>query len=352
MDSKFSVVKHQLQFKFDAGTSRGVLRQREAFFLVMKQGTELVGVGEASPLKGLSVDFVPDFEGQLRSIVALCNRSHLEDILKLVPIHLPSIKFALETAVFGAQNNHADLIFKNDFSFGKAPLYINGLIWMGDFELMKSRIKEKLEQGFSCLKMKIGAIDFEKELDLLRLIRSSFSSAELTLRVDANGAFSPEEALGKMKRLSEFDLHSIEQPIMSNQWTEMASLCANSPIEIALDEELIGVFDEQRQAQMLDEIKPHFIILKPTLLGGFENTLQWIRLAKDRGIQWWVTSALESNIGLNAISQFTASLDVRKAHQGLGTGQLYSNNISSPLTQKGEELWFDPNIAWEYPQLF
>lgn len=353
MNVNFSIIKHQLNFKFEAGTSRGVLNHRDSFFLVLKEGEDVVGVGEASPLKGLSVDYVSDFESQLKSIITECNQAaDVDDFVGLVPEHLPSIKFALETAVLGIKNKRSDLIFPNGFSSSKEPLLINGLIWMGDFELMKSRIQEKLEQGFSCLKLKIGAIDFEKELDLLRSIRRSFSSKDLTLRVDANGAFSSADALAKLHQLSEFDLHSIEQPIMANQWREMAVLCAKSPVDIALDEELIGVFDEKQQARMLDEIKPQFIILKPTLLGGFANSMHWIELAEERGIKWWITSALESNVGLNAISQFTANLNVGNSHQGLGTGQLYSNNIQSPLTQKGEELWFDPSVDWGYRQLF
>ncbi len=336
---KAEIQKYTLQFKFEAGTSRGVLRERETWFIKIWDDNrpEIVGIGEAGPLKGISLDDVLDFEKQLSFITS---RLLVEG--KLVTSNrqldfLPSIRFGIETALLDLGNGGRRIVFNNKFSLQEAPIPINGLIWMGSKEFMLKQIEEKLEAGFSCLKMKIGAIDFENELEIIHSIRKRFSESEITLRLDANGAFKPENALEKLDRLAQFRIHSIEQPIAQNQWIEMAQLCAKTPIPIALDEELIGIYDLQK-AFLLDSIKPQYIILKPTLVGGFAMCDEWIELSEQRGIDWWITSALESNIGLNAICQYTYSkIQNRTAMpQGLGTGGLYLNNIDSPLQiQKG-----------------
>jgi len=206
---------------------------------------------------------------------------------------------------------------------------------------MEAQIREKLDQGFSCIKLKIGAIQFEEELELLKRIRKEYTSEAVTLRVDANGAFLPVNALEKLKRLSELDLHSIEQPIGAGQWTELAGLIEASPLPIALDEEMIGIFSIAQKIQLLNALKPPFLVLKPTLHGGISGCVEWIDLAEERNIGWWTTSALESNIGLNAVAQWCATLE-NPLHQGLGTGLLYSDNVAMPLRIEGEKLWFRP----------
>jgi len=244
------------------------------------------------------------------------------------------------------ENNCSRILFKSDFTENQSGISINGLVWMGSKEEMLSQIKAKLKEGFRCLKMKIGAIDFENELQILQTIRKEFTATEVELRVDANGAFSCEEALEKLKRLAELDIHSIEQPIRAGQVHEMAALVEKSPVPIALDEELIGIFSLEKKKQLLQTINPAYIILKPTLTGGFDGTNEWIELIENEGGKWWITSALESNIGLNAIAQFTY-MKKNTMPQGLGTGQLYSNNFNSPLKIAAGKLFFDKNIAWD-----
>ncbi|MGD1840471.1 MAG: o-succinylbenzoate synthase [Thermonemataceae bacterium] len=260
--------------------------------------------------------------------------------------HFPAIHFALEIAFQDLQQGGKRQLFENDFSNGTAPIPINGLIWMGPKSIMLQQIKEKLAAGDRCIKLKIGAIDFEEELALLKYIRTQFGSEEVIVRVDANGAFKPEEALEKLKRLAELALHSIEQPIATQQWEKMAKLCEQSPLPIALDEELIGVVDRKA---LLATIQPQYIILKPSLLGGWAASEAWIALAKKHNIGWWMTSALESNIGLNAIAQFTGNLSLHPTatYQGLGTGQLYHNNIPSPLEVNGGWLHYRSHVNWE-----
>mgnify|MGYP001049553319 CR=1 FL=1 len=348
--------KHTLRFKFDAGTSRGVLREHDVYYVCLWDTTqpEKIGVGEAAPLKGLSIDYRPDFVDQLALIVENIESLNIEnaeyynlkEISQLIPIEFPAIRFAVETAFLDWKNGGQKQIFDNSFVHGKRPIPINGLIWMGDEGFMQQQIAEKLEQGFGCIKMKIGAIDFEQECQLLASIRRKFPAEQLTLRVDANGAFKPDEALEKLKRLNEFELHSIEQPIRPNQLASMRQLCEQSPVPIALDEELIGKFSLSEKERLLDVIKPPYIILKPTLVGGFLATQEWIDLAKKRKIGWWMTSALESNIGLNAIAQFTAEYDTKNFH-GLGTGSLYHNNVESPLAIVKDRLSYQPRKYWE-----
>ncbi len=342
--------KHTLQFKFEAGTSRGVLTARDTYFIQITDAARpgIAGVGEASPLKGLSIDDVPGFEDHLREV---CRRfsalpeSVLADphwLTDLVGEAYPALRFGFETALLDLRHGGRRVIFPGPFPEGNLAVPINGLIWMGPAAQMRTQIEEKLAQGYTCLKLKIGAIDFAAECDLLAAVRDRFPPERITLRVDANGAFSPAGAPAKLEALSRFGLHSIEQPIRAGQPAEMARLCRVSPVPVALDEELIGVqrYDDKRE--LLTRLRPPFIILKPTLLGGFAHCREWIELAEGLGIGWWMTSALESNVGLNAISQFTASLHPTLP-QGLGTGQLYHNNIPSPLRIDKGHLRYEIN---------
>ena len=339
-----SYKKHILNFKQPGGTSRGVLRTKETYFLVLSN-KEKKGLGECGLFRGLSIDDRPDYEEKLQWV---CANIHLgkEKILKQVS-DLPSIQFGVEQAFISLQNSNMFELFPSDFTSGKDSIPINGLIWMGSFDFMNQQIKEKLKAGFTTLKLKIGAIDFDAEIALLKSIREEYTSKEIELRVDANGAFTPENALEKLKRLSDFELHSIEQPIEPKQWEMMADLCEKTPLPIALDEELISVFSLEDKEKMVNIIKPQYIILKPSLIGGFQGVQDWIRTAKQHNVSWWITSALESNIGLNAIAQFTYSLQV-KMPQGLGTGGLFTNNIESPLIVEQGKLYYDPQIPWNF----
>jgi len=336
--------KYILNFKRPAGTSRGVLRTKETWFIVLEENDKF-GIGECGILRGLSADDRPDYEDKL---AWACENVHW-GLANLYPklMEFPSIQMGLETAFRSLEGKHPFSIFESDFSRGNGSIPINGLIWMGDAAYMKQQIAEKLEEGFNCLKLKIGAIDFASELDLLARIRDEFSEREIELRVDANGAFEPQEALEKLKRLSQFQIHSIEQPIKPGQWHEMAGLCEQSPIPIALDEELIGVFNSEEKTKLMATIKPQFIILKPSFIGGFQGTDDWISQTALLDVAWWVTSALESNVGLNAISQYTFTKN-SKLPQGLGTGSLYTNNIPSPLKVHNGRITYDTNLAWEF----
>jgi o-succinylbenzoate synthase len=333
---------YTLDFKNPSGTSRGVLRQKKTYFIVIENDGK-TGIGEAALFEGLSYDDRPDYETQLQWT---CDNIHLgkKELLALNKEY-PSIQFGLETAFLSLEAKDKFNLFPSDFTKGKDRIRINGLIWMGEKDFMKAQIKEKIEQGFSCVKMKIGAINFEEELALLKFIRQEFSAKDIELRVDANGAFSPESALEKLKKLSEFDLHSIEQPIKQGQWENMANLCETTPLPIALDEELIGITNVTKREEMLLTIQPQYIILKPALVGGLNESKQWIDMAEAKGIGSWITSALESNIGLNAIAQFTYTLKP-KMPQGLGTGSLFSNNFESPLEVVGERLRYNPDKTW------
>ncbi|GIJ96095.1 o-succinylbenzoate synthase [Capnocytophaga stomatis] len=335
--------KHILDFKRPSGTSRGVLTQKETYFLTITDG-EKQGIGECGLLKTLSFDDRPDYEDTLQWV---CDNISLgeEYLLEKLP-EFPSIQFGVEQAFRSLISDNEYILFASDFTLGKASIPINGLIWMGSPEFMKSQIKEKLEQGFRCIKMKIGAIAFEQEYEILKNLRKEFSVQDIEIRVDANGAFSAEEALEKLKRLSELELHSIEQPIKANQIEKMAELCQKTPLPIALDEELIGVILFSDKKRLLEAINPQYIIIKPSLLGGYKNSEEWISLAEKQNIGWWITSALESNIGLNAIAQWTFSLN-NPMPQGLGTGALYTNNIASPLSVQKGFLEYNPNINWE-----
>lgn len=340
---KFSFKKYTLNFKFEAGTSRGTLRTRDSWFIVLKLGNGKAAIGECAPLEGLSADNIKMMESQIQTICDSLDQQ--KDFV--IPSEFPSIRFGLEMAMLDLQNGGERILFPSDFTRGKATIPINGLVWMGDFDFMQKQVKEKIEAGFTCVKFKIGAIDFEKELDLIRQVRKEFSANDIEIRVDANGAFKPEEALEKLKRLSDYSLHSIEQPIRQNQWESMAELCDKTPLPIALDEELIGVFSQTEKRRLLLQIKPQYIILKPSLLGGFAASEEWIQLANEQNIGWWITSALESNIGLNAIAQWTYTLR-NTMPQGLGTGQLFTNNFDSPLSIKNGNLFFQQAHQWDF----
>lgn len=330
-----------LHFKQPAGTSRGVYTERRIWLVTISDG-ERIGVGECAPLPNLSCDDIPNYTEVLRRFCDEVERTGELDTEALRDY--PSMLFGLETALMDVRCKMEDgrsLLFDNAFSRGEVGIPINGLVWMGSFEEMRERIEQKLAQGFHCVKLKIGAIDFDAELELVKRIRERFSLHEVELRVDANGAFPFEEALYKMELLSQYALHSIEQPIKAKQWANMAELCRESPLPIALDEELIGVNDPDQKRQMLNIIRPRYIILKPSLHGGMMGVREWIDIANDMGIGSWITSALESNIGLNAIAQLAA--DIYGPHirmpQGLGTGQLFTDNIPMPLEIRGEKLW-------------
>ena len=335
---RFEIEEKTLHFKQPAGTSRGVYTTRKIWLVRLSDG-EREGVGECAPLPDLSCDAMED--EQYRSILnkvceEFCQRQELDnDSLR----QYPSMLFGLETAWLNMTNG--DRLFDTAFSRGEAGIPINGLVWMGSYEEMLKRMEEKLEKGFRCVKLKIGAIDFDQELDLVKRIRERFSHHEVELRLDANGAFKYEEALYKLELLSQYAIHSIEQPIKAGQWAYMAELCRESPLPIALDEELIGVNDPEMKRHMLNIIKPRYIILKPSLHGGMQGCREWIETAKDMGIGSWITSALESNIGLNAIAQFAS--DVYGDHitmpQGLGTGQLFTDNIDMGLEIRGDMLF-------------
>lgn len=328
--------KYELKFKRPAGTSRGVYQIRTVWYLLLNEGGK-TGVGECAPLPGLSKETPEQVEHFLNEI-CLNPEEYIQHPEKLTAIS--SVRFALETAWLDLQNGGKQQLFPSAFTSGKAGIPINGLIWMGDVADMQRQIDEKLESGFRCIKLKIGAVGFEKEIELLKAIRDKHDAAAITLRVDANGAFMPDEALEKIRRLAELDLHSIEQPIAAGQWMKMARLCKETPLPIALDEELIGINTKEEKEQLLDVIRPEFLVLKPSLHGGLSGCDEWIALAEKRNIGWWATSYLESNIGLNAIAQWVFPKKV-KMHQGLGTGQLFTNNIESPLEVRGEELWYD-----------
>jgi len=332
--------KHSLQFKRPSGTSRGILINKDSWFIEFTENDKK-GVGECSLLSGLSYDDTPGFENQLALLCSAINqRTPLPDLQQW-----PAIRMGYEMALLDLAQDQPFELYPSDFSNGKDCIPINGLVWMGTFDYMSQQIKSLLKKGFDCIKLKIGAIHFEEELALLTQIRKEFDAKEVKLRVDANGAFAPGDALEKLKRLSDFDLHSIEQPIAANQWQAMRYLSEKSPLPIALDEELIGRFSEEECLTLLDVIQPAFIILKPSLLGGFRASSQWIQWAERQGIGWWVTSALESNVGLNAIAQWTYQQEY-KGHQGLGTGSLFTNNFESPLVIKKGCLWVDNLISW------
>jgi O-succinylbenzoate synthase len=336
--------KYTLDFKRPSGTSRGVMTEKETWFIVLEKDGKK-GVGECGILRGLSVDDRPDYEDKLQWT---CENIRLgKDQLWEDLIEFPSIQFGVEMAFQSLSSESPFLLFPSEFTEGTKSIQINGLVWMGEEAFMKEQIEEKLSQGFHCIKLKIGAIDFNKELQLLGYIREHFGPDQIEIRVDANGAFGLNEALGKISQLSEYNIHSIEQPILKNNTDRMAELCKATPLPIALDEELIGVFTLDEKDQLLRKIKPQFIILKPSFVGGFRGTQEWISMAEKYQIKWWVTSALESNIGLNAIAQWTF-LRHNLMPQGLGTGGLYTNNFDCPLAVAEGQLWYEKDKEWKF----
>jgi o-succinylbenzoate synthase len=336
--------KYILQFKLPSGTSRGVMTEKETWFIVLeKEGKK--GIGECGLLRGLSIDDRPDYEEKLQWT---CANIHLgENQLWEALIEFPSIQFGVEMAFRSLVSESPFLLFPSDFTDGRKSIPINGLVWMGEESFMKQQLEEKLADGFRCVKLKIGAIDFDAELQLLRFIREHFSPEQVEIRVDANGAFDVCLALNKIMQLTEFKIHSIEQPIQKNNTDSMAELCKNTPIPIALDEELLGLFSLEEKEALLQKIKPQYLILKPSFIGGFRGTKEWISLAEKHQIGWWITSALESNIGLNAIAQWTF-LQHNLMPQGLGTGALYTNNFDCPLEVSQGQLWYKKDSDWDF----
>jgi o-succinylbenzoate synthase len=342
---KALLYEHSLQFKVPAGTSRGVLTQKPGWIIKIfdSENPELFGLGECSVIPGLSADDLNHLLDKLKEVTGKIHDFSISYHESLV--QWPSVRFAIETALSDLHSLGTCIHYSSDFTSGRKGIAINGLIWMGSPEEMKSQIDAKIEQGFRCLKMKIGAINFEDELRVLKYIRNYFPPDVIELRVDANGAFLPHDVESKLEQLAAFHIHSIEQPIRQRQWKEMAKICRNSPIPVALDEELIGIASADMKQQMLKFIQPQFIILKPGLLGGIEESTHWINLAEKSGIGWWITSALEGNIGLNVIAQWTF-LQNNSMPQGLGTGQLFINNINSPLQIEKGYLCYNPQRNW------
>lgn len=344
---KASYKKYVLDFKRPSGTSRGVLTQKETWFILLEKEGKM-GIGECGILRTLSIDDRPDYEEKLKWT---CENIHLgKDQLWENLLEFPSIQFGVEQAFLSLESENPFVLFPSEFTKSEKSISINGLVWMGDEAFMKQQIEEKLVSGFRCIKLKIGAIDFQKELDLLRFIRNNFDAKTIEIRVDANGAFSESEALFKLNQLAGLELHSIEQPIKKNHTDRMSELCKTTPLPIALDEELIGVFSLKEKEDLLAKIQPQYIVLKPSLVGGFRGTKEWIDLAEKHKIGWWITSALESNIGLNAIAQWTYTLKNPRP-QGLGTGALYTNNFDCPLEVRNGLLSYQAHVNWDISKL-
>ncbi len=342
-DYHLSISSRILHFKQPAGTSRGVYHTRKSWYVTAynTDNPAIKGIGECATLPNLSCDAMPDedYEHLLRYF---CKDIELTGKINYTALRpYPSILFGLETAMKQLDRGGSLDLFDTPFGKGKEGITINGLVWMGAFEEMLQRLEEKLKAGFHCVKLKIGAIDFAKELELIKHIRGAFTKEKITLRVDANGAFTPEEAMQRLETLAKYDIHSIEQPIKQHQWQAMGLLCSTSPLPIALDEELIGINNIAEKERLLDTIQPQYIILKPSLHGGMQGTEEWITMANERNIGSWITSALESNIGLNAIAQLTAHIygPAIALPQGLGTGQLFTDNVPMPLEIRGDKLF-------------
>jgi o-succinylbenzoate synthase len=362
---KASIHKHVFLFAFDARTSRGPMRDKTSWFLKIWDDAhpEVYGLGECGPLPYLSQEHMPELEAILTGWVGALNEKKLSlpqplDSLNALNQflqsnqllhHYSSLTFALETALLDLANGGVRSIFKNKFT-QQSPIPINGLVWMGGLDFMLQQVEIKIRDGYRCVKLKVGGLDFEKECDVLQYIRRKYFRDNIEIRLDANGAFKKDEALQKIQQLKRFQVHSIEQPIKVGL-PEMEQLCRESPIPIALDEELIGVIKTEDKETLLKKLKPHHIILKPTLHGGLSGCAEWIQLAETHHIGWWITSALESNVGLNAIAQFTSQYATEIPH-GLGTGQIYTNNFPSPLVAEKGFLRYEPNETWDLTSLF
>lgn len=335
-----------LNFKEPAGTSRGILKEKPTFLIKVydEKDPDHFGIGEAAVFPGLSPEADGNYVWKLTELLANVAIGRPTDLSR----H-SSIQFGFEQALLDFSNGCRGIYFPSDFTSGNETIEINGLVWMGDFEVMMNRLEEKLKQGFRCIKLKIGAIDWNSELAMIQSIRNRYDKDRLMIRVDANGGFEFEGCLKKLHQLADLDVHSIEQPIKAGQPDKMAILCKESPLPIALDEELIGKGSLTERISLLEEIRPQYIILKPALCGGFSGASEWIEEAQKRSIGWWITSALESNVGLNAIAQFTASVKA-EGPQGLGTGSLFTNNFVTPIALEKDRLKFNPDEKFDYAQ--
>lgn len=340
---QFSFQKYILDFKFQAGTSRGSLTRKTSYFIFARTNGGTTGIGECSLIPNLTPDENTNIEDKLSEACKILSEGASLSDLKLNGF--PALRFGLETAVLDAINGGKRILFPSSFTEGEKEIAINGLVWMGNERFMLDQIQQKTSDGYQCLKLKVGALDFDTELQVLSKIRKQFGD-EIEIRLDANGAFSAQEALEKLHALSAYGIHSIEQPIQPRQTAELKKICESSPIPVALDEELIGYFSTSDKENLLDEVNPAYVILKPGLHGGFDHCREWISTAEKFGVGWWITSALESNIGLNAIAQFAAVTNENKIH-GLGTGGLFHNNIPSPLTLKAGRLAYHPEKKWD-----
>lgn len=342
---KIEISERTLHFRHPAGTSRGIYTIRHSYYITLTSDRKpgIKGVGECAPLPDLSCDKMTGNEEYRRTLRSLCDMFCITGEINYMMFRpYPSMLFGLESALAQWQADGSTRIFDTPFGRGEEGITINGLVWMGTLEEMSVRLKDKLDQGFHCVKLKIGALDFNRELDLVKYIRQSFNKEQVELRVDANGGFSPENAMERLTALARYDIHSIEQPVRQHQWKYMARLCRDSPVPIALDEELIGVNMPEMKEELLDVLHPAYLVLKPSLHGGMSGCEEWIRMAEARGVGSWITSALESNVGLNAIAHFCARMygpNIQMA-QGLGTGMLFTDNISMPLEIKGNKLWY------------
>ena len=338
---------YRLIFKFNAGTSRGVLTYKDTYFIKVweENEPECFGIGECALFRGLSAEDVPEYETVLRDVCRAISNGQQVDVSQY-----SSIMFGLETALYDFSNGCKREYYKSPFIYGKMPIRINGLVWMGSKAEMLTRIKEKIDAGFKTIKLKVGASDFEEEVEMIAAIRKEHPASEIEIRLDANGGFSVDSVLEKLKRLSDFGIHSIEQPIKAGNWAEMARLCRESPIHIALDEELIGINDYLTMNELLRSVHPQYIIIKPSLVGGISRSEDWLKMAAQYNIGGWVTSALESNIGLAAIAQWVATL-MPLIPQGLGTGNLFTNNFATPLVQEKDYITYNPMLHFEIPGL-
>lgn len=336
-------VRYVLNFHRPAVTSREIMEVKETWYLFLEHDGKK-GIGECGMLRGLSSDDRPDFEEKLQWV---CDHIHMgkEELYQSL-IEFPSIQFAVEQAFLSLEQEHPALLFPSDFTAGKVGIPINGLLWMANPKSLELQFERKVSNEFRCVKMKVGSNKLYEELRLLEQFRAQYGPDELEIRLDANGAYTVEEVQSKLEAFAPYHIHSIEQPIAPGQWDAMHELCQYSPIPIALDEELIGVFETDQKIALLETIQPQFIILKPSFIGGFQGTDTWIQLAKEHNIGWWITSALESNVGLNAIAQYTYLLG-NPMPQGLGTGTLYTNNIVSPLEVAQAHLWYRPEKNWD-----
>lgn len=343
---KATVRHREYKFRVPAITSRGALHSKSVYYIILYDDALpfVHGIGECSLFPGLSMDDTDQFENKLKEIIELINKGWFN--LKTPLYGFPSINFALETAKKDLEQKGSKVLYPSAFTEGKEAIRINGLIWMGSKEDIIRQIEEKLDFGYTCIKLKIGALAFDDEFEIISTLRKRFKKKDLEIRLDANGAFPPNEAMEYLNRLSDLSIHSIEQPILPSQLEEMAALCDTTPIPIALDEELIGKHPMENKMQLLKMIKPQFIVLKPGLLGGIKSCEEWIQVAKEMNTAWWITSSLETNIGLNAIAQWTFTLNSQMA-QGLGTGGLFVNNIDSPLALAGEKLYYFPRKKWD-----